>query len=133
MNRNDALNELKAVLVSRRDALRAALQGDLTALQKLQLASGDLADFALDAGCDEVTSQLAEVESRELAQIDEAIAKFTAGGYGNCEGCEKPIPLARLEALPYATLCIKCQTILEKSGYRDWSELLDATYDSVEP
>jgi DnaK suppressor protein len=132
MNRSDALNELRAVLISRRDALRAALKGDLIALSELNLASGDLADFALDAGCDEVNSQIAEVETRELLQIDDAIAKFNGGSYGSCEGCQKPIPLARLEALPYATLCIKCQMILEKSGFRDWSELADATYDSIE-
>lgn len=133
MSRTDALNELRAVLMSRREALRSALKGDLTALRELNLASGDLADFALDAGCDEVNSQIAEVETRELLQIDDAIAKFNGGNYGCCEGCQKQIPLARLEALPYATLCIKCQTILEKSGYRDWSELSDAAYDSVEP
>ena len=132
MSRNDALNELKTVLISRRDALRAALKGDLEALRELKLTSSDLADCALDAGCDEVNNQIAEVETRELLQIDEAIAKFNGGSYGDCEGCQKPIPLARLEALPYATLCIKCQLILEKSGYRDWSELADATYDSSE-
>lgn len=133
MSRTDALNELRAVLLSRREALRSALKGDLTALRELNLASGDLADFALDAGCDEVNSQIAEVETRELLQIDDAIAKFNGGSYGCCEGCQKQIPLARLEALPYATLCIKCQMILEKSGYGDWSQLSDAAYDSVEP
>lgn len=132
MSRNEALNELKTILISRRDALRAALKGDLEALRELKLTSSDLADCALDAGCDEVNNQIAEVETRELLQIDEAIAKFNGGSYGDCEGCQKPIPLARLEALPYATLCIKCQLILEKSGYRDWSELADATYDSSE-
>ena len=50
MSRTDALNELRAVLLSRREALRSALKGDLTALRELNLASGDLADFALDAG-----------------------------------------------------------------------------------
>ena len=132
MSRTKALIELKTILISRRDALRAALKGDLEALRELKLTSGDLADCALDAGCDEVNNQIAEVETRELLQIDEAIAKFSGGSYGDCEGCQKTIPLARLEALPYATLCIKCQLILEKSGYRDWSELTDAAYDASE-
>ncbi len=132
MNRDDAMKELGLLLIRRRDALRSALKGDLSALRELNLASGDLADFALDAGCEEVTSQMAEVESRELLLIDDAISRYHSGEYGECEGCEKPIPLARLEALPYATLCIKCQIKLEKSGYKDWSELSDAAYDAIE-
>jgi DnaK suppressor protein len=132
MSRKDALLKLKHVLVTRRNAIRAALQGDLTALHQLALASGDLADAALDSAHEEVTSQMAEVESRELAKIDDAIARITDGSYGGCEGCGKPIPLARLQALPYATLCIKCQVKLEESGYKDWSELSDSAYDSVQ-
>ncbi len=132
MNRKVAIEELRVLLVQRREALRAALKGDLTALRELNLASGDLADFALDSGCEEVTSQMAEVESRELMHIDDAISRFNHGGYGDCEGCNKPIPLARLEALPYATLCIKCQIKLEKSGFKDWSELVGDAYDAIE-
>lgn len=131
MSRKEALLKLKQVLVYRREAIRAALKGDLTALSQLNLASGDLADIALDSAHEEVTSQMAEVESRELAKIEDAIARMSGGNYGACEGCDKPIPLARLQALPYATLCIKCQVILEESGFRDWSELSDQAYDAV--
>ncbi len=132
MSRHEALKELKNVLVTRRDALRSALKGDLSALRALSQASGDLADFALDSGCEEISSRMVEVECDELAHIDEAIARIIVGHYGDCEGCSKPIPLARLEALPQARLCIKCQIKLEKSGFRDWTELTDAAYDAVE-
>ena len=118
MNRDEALKNLSGVLVNRRDALRAALQGDLTSLRELALASGDIADFALDTSRDEVTSQIAEVESSELLRIEEALARISDGGYGECNDCGKPIPLARLEALPYATLCIKCQTKAEMKESR---------------
>jgi DnaK suppressor protein len=52
------------------------------------------------------------------------------GTYGACDGCEKPIPLARLQALPYATMCIDCQRESEKSGHpgktgADWARLVD--------
>ncbi len=133
MSRHEALKELKNVLVTRRDTLRSALQGDLSALRALSQASGDLADFALDSGCEEISSRMVEVECAELSHIDDAIARILGGHYGNCEGCHKPIPLARLEALPQARLCIKCQIKLEKSGFRDWSELTDAAYDAAEP
>ena len=121
MARKDAIAKLKSVLVSRRDALRKALDGDFSALQALRdQASGDVVDFALDSAQDELNSQLAEVESRELKQIETAIKKMADGSYGICEMCEKNIPLARLNALPYAALCISCQTKVETLG-EDWN------------
>ncbi len=50
-----------------------------------------------------------------LAQIDDALAKMDAGTYGICDRCGEPIAPARLEALPYATLCIDCQSYIEIS------------------
>lgn len=129
MSREEALMKLRSVLVFRREAIRAALQGDLSALQELHKDSGDLADLALDAGHGQVTAQRAETESRELVKIEQAIHRMNHGNFGGCEGCEKVIPLARLEALPYATLCIKCQVVLEESGFEDWSTYQLATYD----
>jgi DnaK suppressor protein len=38
------------------------------------------------------------------------------GDYGRCDACGAAIPLARLQALPYATTCIQCQREAEKSG-----------------
>jgi len=38
------------------------------------------------------------------------------GTYGQCEVCSGRIPLVRLHALPYATMCIGCQRDLERSG-----------------
>lgn len=131
MGRKDALVKLRQELSARREALRAVLRGDLTALTELTQSTGDLAEVALDTAHEQVTSQLAEAESSEIAKIDEAISRFSDGSYGACEGCAKPIPLARLEALPYATLCIKCQVKLEDSGLQHWSEFTEEAYDSA--
>lgn len=43
-------------------------------------------------------------------EIDRALAKIEAGTYGICEKCNKPIPHARLKALPYAALCVQCKS-----------------------
>ncbi|MDA1201677.1 MAG: TraR/DksA family transcriptional regulator, partial [Planctomycetota bacterium] len=73
MARKDALAKMRAILVKRRDALRSALAGDLTLLKELRSQSpGDLVDAAYDSAQDEISSQLAEVESRELASIENA-------------------------------------------------------------
>jgi DnaK suppressor protein len=108
---------LRAILVRRRDALRSALAGDLSLLKELRSESpGDVIDAAYDSAQDEISSQLAEVESRELANIENALERMRAGKYGSCEVCNGKIPMARLHALPYATMCIECQRELERSG-----------------
>ena len=117
MARKDAISELREILIKRRDALRKALAGDLSLLQELgQQTSGDMMDAALDAAHEEISSQLAEVESRELGNIENALERIRDGQYGACEICDLAIPMARLQALPYATLCINCQREAEKNG-----------------
>lgn len=44
-----------------------------------------------------------------LAQVTNALDRFDQGTYGICEQCKEDIDPARLEALPYATLCLRCQ------------------------
>jgi DnaK suppressor protein len=77
---------------------------------------GDSVDAALDDEQDEVNSQLAMVESRELAAIDAALQRISDGRCGICDVCNQPISMARLQALPFATLCINCQRDEEHSG-----------------
>ena len=135
MARKEAVSQLRQILIRRRDALRKALAGDLSSLKELrQQTSGDMMDAAMDSAQDEISSQLAEVESRELANIERAIARIREGGYGICEGCGEKIKLARLNALPYATCCIDCQRELERTGEAsfggsDWGDLLDSDGD----
>jgi DnaK suppressor protein len=129
MARKDSLLKLRDLLVKRRDALRRALAGDLSNLKSLSSqTSGDVVDAALDAAQDEISSKLAEVESRELANIEFALERMKSGTYGVCEICNGKIPLARLSALPYATNCIECQRATENAGGGagyggDWSRL----------
>ena len=110
------------------------LAGDLSLLKQLrEQTGGDVVDAALDAAQDEISSQLAEVESRELANIERALVRIKSGSYGECEVCGERIPLARLNALPYATSCIECQRAAETSGGAggqagDWSRVLDTGF-----
>ena len=46
----------------------------------------------------------------KVVEIDAALGRVDAGTYGICEACAKPIPEARLEAVPEATLCVGCKT-----------------------
>lgn len=49
-----------------------------------------------------------------LRQIDRALDKIEEGTYGYCDVSEEEIPLARLEAVPYATMTVKSQELFEK-------------------
>jgi len=51
---------------------------------------------------------LRDHERSQLAQVDAALAALDAGTYGTCRSCGKPIAAGRLEAIPWATLCIEC-------------------------
>lgn len=133
MARKDSTMTMRQILINRRDALRKALAGDLSQLKELsKQTSGDVVDAALDSAQDEINSQLAEVESRELALIENALEQMRNGQYGLCEGCNCKIPIARLKALPYATMCIECQRELERNGGGrggdvDWGRVFDAS------
>ena len=77
MTRKDSINKMRDLLVTRRNALRKALAGDLSLLKQLrEQTGGDVVDAALDAAQDEISSQLAEVESRELANIERALVRI---------------------------------------------------------
>ena len=138
MSRKESINKMRDLLVTRRNALRKALAGDLSLLKQLrEQTGGDVVDAALDAAQDEISSQLAEVESRELANIERALVRIKNGSYGECEVCGDKIPVARLNALPYATSCIECQRAAESNGGfggagNDWSRVLDGGFTDTD-
>jgi DnaK suppressor protein len=73
---------------------------------------------------------LAELEARELNQIERALLRLKQGTYGLCEACQIKIPVARLNVLPYSTLCIQCQREAERDG--NWlSDRRNANWEAV--
>jgi DnaK suppressor protein len=136
MARQDSLLRLHKNLLARRSELRKRLGLELDELAhvKHSSASGDAADAAFDASGEEIASTLAELESRELAQIERALKRLKAGTYGKCEVCSIKIPVARLNALPFSTFCVKCQRDMERDGgwsgglaERDWGAIADGS------
>ncbi len=132
MARSDALRTLQKTLTARRNELRKRIHGELAGLRAAANASGDAADAAFDNAGEELASQLAELEAKELAQINIALQKIKQGTYGVCDGCSCKIPVARLSALPYSTLCIKCQresendsSFLSDRGIVGWEGVRD--------
>src|SRR6266567_8450969 len=127
MARQDALLRLHKSLLARRDHLRKKLTEELAQLSST--GTGDSADVAFEAGSDEMTSQLAEFDARELTQIERAVARLKQGTYGLCEACQKRIPVGRLNALPYTTYCIECQREMEH--YPGWNSRRGGNWEHV--
>jgi len=131
MARRDALLRLHKTLTGRRAELRKRLGADLASLgaQKIS-AAGDAADAAFDHTGEELSSQLAELEARELNQVERALLRLKQGTYGLCEACSAKIPVSRLNVLPYSTLCIKCQREAESDA--NWlAERRNANWEAV--
>lgn len=62
----------------------------------------------------ELIAGLTEVWTHELYKIDWALERVREGNCGICEVCGCKIPLRRLQALPYAVRCVKCQREFEQ-------------------
>jgi RNA polymerase-binding protein DksA len=72
-----------------------------------------LADTATETYDRELDYTLEENSEHVLAEIDAALQRIDAGTYGTCTNCGSEIAPERLEARPWATLCIDCQRKLE--------------------
>jgi len=73
-----------------------------------------LADTATETYDRELDYTLEENSEHVLEEIDAALVRIDDGTYGTCTNCQKQIPEERLEALPWATLCINCQRDRER-------------------
>jgi RNA polymerase-binding protein DksA len=78
-----------------------------------ELVSGSadqhMADTATETVDREIDYTLEEHDERLLQAIDAALGRIDAGTYGICVNCGRPIAPERLEAMPWATLCIDCK------------------------
>ena len=108
-------------------ALRARLQGDTAqmednALNKDHSKSTSMPTSMAELGSgnfdQELTLSLLGSESDVLDQIEAAIERIEDGSYGLCETCGEQIPKTRLDAIPYAALCIHCASQQEESHGR---------------
>jgi DnaK suppressor protein len=103
------------------ETMRARLRGDVStmadaALRKTRAeASGDLssmpihmADIGSDAYEQEFTLSLMASEEGTLEQVEHALDRIRSRTYGACEDCGGIISKKRLEAIPFAALCIRC-------------------------
>ena len=74
----------------------------------------DLADVASDDIDRKMIEAIGSQELKRLRSIDSALTRIQQGKYGLCIKCSKKIPPERLEAIPYALMCVDCKAAEEK-------------------
>ena len=113
------LDKIKEDLLARRRVLSGDVEQLSNELRSAAEAGGnnhmpsEIADMGQSSADQDMSFSRLASEGDEIGQIDEALKRIADGEDGNCEECSEAIPPARLEALPHARLCIKCQSNLE--------------------
>jgi DnaK suppressor protein len=120
MNATDLANVRNRLERRRREILEASRQA-VSAIDQLRKAEHD--PEPTEASQSEQLqfdlSQIGEVEQREIARIDAAIARLEAGAYGICRDCGEAIDPGRLAVLPSVLDCADCE------GRREEAEAID--------
>jgi len=109
--------ELRARLVQERQSLLddiSTLAVENQAQQDDYGVGNHLADDASEVVTRDVNLALRSNSQDLLAQVEAALQRIDDGTYGVCARCGQPINPERLEALPYATYCITCQSMIEQ-------------------
>jgi len=113
------------ILRSRLESERERLNRELEQIEANALVTDERREGSPFGKREEEATETAELETRlemekrtkdQLMAVENALDKFAKGTYGLCEVCSKPIPLARLEALPEARLCLDCKAGQTKSA-----------------
>jgi len=105
-------------------ALRSVLEAEearlLAMIAQMEIESDEnlgygnhMADDATEAFEQAKDMALLQNAQRLLEQVRDALGRLEEGTYGKCENCGQQIDPARLEALPYVTLCLRCAQRLE--------------------
>lgn len=105
-------------LVARREALAEDLRMATAQLINDEAVYTDSVDQAAAETDKSFTLQMKNRERDVLWQIDEAIKRLDGGAFGECERCGELISEGRIEAFPFATLCIDCKAELESEEHR---------------
>jgi len=122
LNKKQAENFKKKILELKEEIIAEIKHISDDTLKKSQKeASGDIsgytyhmADVATDTYDREFSLGIASNEREILYELDDALKRIEEGTYGICEDCKTSIAKKRLAAVPYARLCVKCQSKKEK-------------------
>lgn len=117
---SDQLNHYRRILTARRKELASAtVRAEAEVGDQDELATLDDGDRAISDVAKADLLEEAGRDSEQLEQIEAALGRMDQGTYGTCAVCGKEIPIARLDAVPWADLCVRDQEISDEKRRAD--------------
>ncbi len=102
-------------LLERRESLfRQVTEAEMSSRERDLEATQDPADMAANAYTKELLISMSANDRGLLALIDEALLRIEGGKFGDCVNCAESVQEKRLEAVPWARYCLKCQDLQER-------------------
>jgi DnaK suppressor protein len=108
MNKKD-LKRFRVALEQKRDSITNATGKKAHWDNMADTRHGDFVDQASDDNEVHVNLRLLQIDAKLLRAIEAAIERIDKGEYGVCNVCEGEISLARLNAVPWTSVCIACK------------------------
>src|ERR1043165_8246594 len=110
-------------LLQRRESLLGQVQAaEAYSRERDAEATQDPADMAANAYTKELLMSMSTNDRQLLNSIDAALDRIQEGQYGKCVNCGEPIQEKRLEAVPWARHCIRCQDLIERGELSNGDE-----------
>jgi DnaK suppressor protein len=106
------LEEIKEKLIVERDSIIVKLSNKNLSIDDSEMP--DPVDLAVNNYSKNVMLAVSENESRQLVLVNLALERLEDDEYGFCLNCEEEINPKRLNAIPWARYCLKCQELEEK-------------------
>jgi DnaK suppressor protein len=102
-------------LLERREGLfRQVTEAEMSSRERDLEATQDPADMAANAYTKELLISMSANDRHLLGLIDETLHRIEAGQFGECVNCGEQVQERRLEAVPWARYCLKCQDLQER-------------------
>lgn len=105
LQQNDGYESIRDMLIQERASALARMEAIHQEALVLEFEIDGIPDSSY--GQDQALTHT--LDSR-VSDIDHALARLDDGSYGRCASCGNEIPPRRLQALPFATLCVPCQS-----------------------
>lgn len=112
-------DKFKKMLLDRQRELADSVQRSEISGREVDEDPSDLADVASSAYNKEFFFNKSNADRNTLRLINEALGRIERGRYGRCNACGIPIESKRLDVVPWARFCVKCQEKKEKGQLRD--------------
>lgn len=120
--RTDRHEMLRRMLEERRAEIQQKLRAIREDMPSYQDEVRDNEEQSVTDFAQEMEFALMEMKAQTLTRIDEALLRVDQGTYGICDECEQEIAEARLKAVPFALLCIECQSREEAMAAEERSQ-----------